>query len=50
MTMPPNEKVHGLTQKYAFRNAIRGYVPRRRVEEEEEGCARRPDPLLGHAQ
>ncbi len=27
MTMPPNEKVRRLTQKYAFRNAIRGYVP-----------------------
>ncbi len=27
MTMPPREKVRGLTQKYALRHAIRGYLP-----------------------
>jgi asparagine synthase (glutamine-hydrolysing) len=27
MTMPPREKVRGLTQKYALRQAIRGYLP-----------------------
>jgi asparagine synthase (glutamine-hydrolysing) len=27
MTMPPREKVRGFTQKYAFRQAIRGHLP-----------------------
>jgi len=27
MTMPPREKVRGFTQKYALRQAVRGYLP-----------------------